>query len=124
MADSLDLSMLAEIEHAIDTGTQGHAAGVSMRYSERIERLSRVRHHLLGHHVLSFLVGNDDRIPIFIQHILQILPSFVEHPVHAVVDTGRDIDVLEQRKTGQADLESVGHTVIQLLQSLYTQRVP
>ena len=123
MADGLDFPVLAKIEHTVDTGTGRYAPGIRMRGTEAVECRPRIRNHLLGHHLVALLVRDQDRISFLVQFCLQVLPAFIEHPVHTIADAGRNIDVLEERKVGQADLEIVRHAVVQPLERLHAQRI-
>ena len=72
---------------------------------------------------MSVLIGNHDGITVRVEHVLQILTTGVEHPVHAVVHAGRKIEVFQQREVRQADLEVVPHAVREPVQRLDTERV-
>ena len=123
MPDGLHFPVFAEVEHAIKTRGHGDTAGVVMRGPEAVEGRTGVFLFPLCHHHIAFLVLDHDRIPVGIHFRHQCLRTFGEHPVHAIVDAGRDVDVFEERKVGQADLEGMCHAVGETLEGLHTQRV-
>ena len=123
MSDGLHFPVFAEIEHTVQSRRHGDTAGIVVRGSETVEGRARIFLFPLCHHHIAFFVLDHDRIPVLVHFRYQRLRTLGEHPVHAIADAGRDVDVFEERKVGQADLEGMRHTVGKTLKCLHSQRV-
>ena len=97
MSDSLELTMLSEVEDTVDTRTHGYTSRVVVGRSEGTECLSFHVLHLAGFRIVFLF-----RLP--------------EEPVHAVGDARRHVDIFEGSEVRKADLEIVGHTVLELVE--------
>ena len=94
-----------------------------MRHPEAVEGRSGVTHHLLGDDLLAVLVRDHNGITVCVKFVLKVLVSLGEHPVHTVGYAWRDVDVLEEREVGKADLEVVSHSVCEFPKRLYGQGI-
>ena len=97
MPYGLDLPVLSEIEKTVEARAGGDASGIRMRGSEFAE-----------------LVAFD--FFYFIRVGIVYLFRSPEKPVHAVADARSEVYVLEQGEIRQTDAETVGHSVLELVQ--------
>ena len=93
MPDGLQFAALAELEHTVDAGVHGDAARIGLGDAERAELVAPDGLHLVGIGVVA-------------------AGLFPEEPVHAIADARGELQVFEERETGQADGEIVVHAVL------------
>ena len=97
MSDCLKLPMFAEIEHTIESRTHGYASGIIVRCSKCTECFSFYIFHHSGFRIV-------------------LLFRLAEEPVHSVLYTRSDVDVLEGSEVRQSDLEIMSHSVLESVQ--------
>ena len=97
MSDRLDLPMSSEIEHTIETRAHGYASGICLGDANGAECLAFNRFNLTKFGIIFFF-------------------GLAEEPVHAVLYTRCDVDILEGCEVRQANLEIMGHSVLELVE--------
>ena len=96
VGDGLDSSEFAKIVHTVEPRAHAQGSRVVVRGAEVSELFSHLGLYAAGLFVVEGFAGS-------------------EEPVHAVGNTGREIQVFEEGEGRQADAERMLHTVVQLV---------